>query len=969
MKPADTTPTDSAARPRNAFWRALYPLNAVLGGLFVFLAAAFFVLWRDVFPLPEFAAGGIKNVLLENGVDLDFSSASISARGHIIINDASVRIEGTPSPFFSAERIDASFWIAPLAAGEVRLRGLRIYGGALGDTVNGVANSPAISHLFLGITKSGKWWRVDSAYFKIKTLTAYLSANISEDFSVDEFLRANGLPDKPESKPEARGAAGSGGLNTVAAKIDTFVGACEKYSKNLDMFSSPVCSARLFLSGAESSRGGLVFYSNRAVFPVGSKDARVENMRLGIRYDGGKIYEKLALAASAESFSCKDLPKSGGISGFARLSFDGAAAELSDIDISVENIEYAGVKIDNVQLQKSVLDSENYGADWRFFAAMNPHRIGGRFGVDKSLRFGADFEGAFDPQIVTRHESLADIDELKQLSFPRGLSVKGFAEGKIDSAAVKVGASFESSDCIIMNIPVRRVSGRVAFDSATQVLDAYDLSVQTREDWAVNGRFVQNLGDNRYYIFVDGTIRPMAIAHFMEKWWTRVFKSFEWRKEGIFPKADFFVEGRWGAPEYIWCFGRASGSDAAYNGVAFDDFSLNVWVAPERISLYDIRIKSSDRTAHGNMQWLYDGGKLTTFDRQTLFLVSGLSSAELVALGGEDVAEITDVVKFSRPPQITVNALMRNPHNNPDNIPDIFNVAGFAPSITEIETAKLENLHFDAKSDKTTTRVENASFDFCGGTADGNITLVRSGKKMLFDAYARAQKMNQAKFTEFLMSLDPSADSQKTAAADTPKENAAEPAGVGQNGGGKPAVKPDSGGSGFLDGGENGSVDLSLALKGDVADFAHSKGAGFASLTNPDLIRLHLFGAISRAFSALHLPLGSFDINYANSPVEISGGRVSFPRLEMGGAVMRIKGAATYDFINDDLDAGMAIYPFGGLTNLIASGISLLVNPLANAIEVTLDGKISDPKIGMEVKPINILQGEKRVLEKIRNSL
>ena len=84
---------------------------------------------------------------------------------------------------------------------------------------------------------------------------------------------------------------------------------------------------------------------------------------------------------------------------------------------------------------------------------------------------------------------------------------------------------------------------------------------------------------------------------------------------------------------------------------------------------------------------------------------------------------------------------------------------------------------------------------------------------------------------------------------------------------------------------------------------------------------------------------------------------------------MRIKGAATYDFINDDLDAGMAIYPFGGLTNLIASGISLLVNPLANAIEVTLDGKISDPKIGMEVKPINILQGEKRVLEKIRNSL
>ena len=141
------------------------------------------------------------------------------------------------------------------------------------------------------------------------------------------------------------------------------------------------------------------------------------------------------------------------------------------------------------------------------------------------------------------------------------------------------------------------------------------------------------------------------------------------------------------------------------------------------------------------------------------------------------------------------------------------------------------------------------------------------------------------------------------------------------------------------------------------------------SLRNPNLMRLNLLGALSRAFSALRLPFGTFDITYANSRIEIEDGSVDFPKLEMGGPVMQIKGAAAYDYLRDDIDAALAIRPFGGLTMPIVSSVASLINPLANTVEVSLDGKLEDPKVGVKVNPIKILQSEKSLIEDIRESL
>lgn len=153
--------------------------------------------------------------------------------------------------------------------------------------------------------------------------------------------------------------------------------------------------------------------------------------------------------------------------------------------------------------------------------------------------------------------------------------------------------------------------------------------------------------------------------------------------------------------------------------------------------------------------------------------------------------------------------------------------------------------------------------------------------------------MNQAKFTDFLYSL-------------------------GGTNSDKDSGEPKNSKS-FIDGGENGIVTMSILLKGDIDNFEKSIGGGYVNLENSDLIKLNLFGVLSRALSAMKLPFGSFDITYAYSPFEISGGAVKFPKLEMGGPVMQIKGAAAYNFVGDDIDASLSIRPFGGLTMPIVS--------------------------------------------------
>ena len=137
-------------------------------------------------------------------------------------------------------------------------------------------------------------------------------------------------------------------------------------------------------------------------------------------------------------------------------------------------------------------------------------------------------------------------------------------------------------------------------------------------------------------------------------------------------------------------------------------------------------------------------------------------------------------------------------------------------------------------------------------------------------------------------------------------------------------------------------------------------GSGFVVLSNRDLLELNVFGFLSRALSALKLPFGSFDITQFYGPFKIGEGNVSFPRLSMEGPVMRIRGFASYDFLEDNLQANLTAIPFAGISTPIISSIVKVINPLTSVATIKLRGKLSDPEMGVSINPMNIFDREKK---------
>ena len=930
----------------NSFWRALYGLNAFLYALFALQCALLALVYFDFrVSLPEFVREQIEAEAEKAGLDLDFSALRVDFRGNIEADSVAARFNGTPEDFFRARKVCATIGLAPLLRGEFMPETLRVIDGRVGATYADIEKTPVLKSLYFDVSKRGEWWKINACRFSSAGVSVSISGFVNENF--DPSSAFGGLLAKPDSDGEKATKQPA----SPARRFDSVMSKYPEFKKYADMFSAPALNAEFVLYGGGACSADAVLVAGGATFGLLGADADARNFRVRLSYDGAHGTDSLSVSASAENFSREKFPSFENVSARAGVVFDGGYVGLENVEIAAKKISYDGTDIGNVAVSKSALDSDNWRNDWRVFASMGAHRFGGEFSVSENGRVSFGFDGVFDPRPLLARRELADIPELKQLDFPSGISLSGGGWVSAESGDADVRMRVRADNCVVMNIPVSALSGDVSYSGG--VMRAENLSVAAREGWSVGGEFIQNFNTMQYRVRVDGTIRPMAIAHFMEDWWTRVMKDFKFKGDGNFPRADVSVEGTWGKPEYIWCYARASGADAEYSGAEFSSFSLNVLVAPERISLYNVDIDAGGRRANGTIEWLYFKDGITSFDEQRIAFDSELSSSELVALGGDDVREVFDVVQFKSPPKLKFSALLRNPENNPKKLSDIFNAQAEVAGETVVENvATLVGAKFTARSDKIDTLIENASFEFCGGKAEGSVALHKTEKSMEFDGSFRADKMNQAAFTDFLYSLGSDVDS----AGEPPDKKSEKDATPQKN-------------KSIVDGGENGTVSMSIALKGDVAHFEDAVGSGYAGVENADLIRLNLFGVLSRALSAMRLPFGSFDITYALSPFEISGGAVKFPKLEMGGPVMQIKGAAAYDFVRDDIDASLAIRPFGGLTMPIVSSVAAILNPIANTVEVRLDGKLSDPKVGVKVNPVKILKSEKAVLEDMRDSL
>ncbi len=920
-------------------------LNFVLAGLFI---AEAFVAWglyaRVRFPVPDSLAERILAVLDSRGVSCSAEEFWFGADFSLYADAVSMRLHGTPEAFFKARRIRAR--INPFAAGgdDFGLRAFSVDSAEVFSPFKNPQEASAriVSDINVSAHAGVSSYALDYLRGTFMGVDFELSGRIDKGATADDFRHiAEILSEKLSAKTDKKVPQKKLSAAEIAEAVDDACADNGRLQTILRAFKNPRISAEFGFLASGGNFANMFIRADSvdtsALLPLGIS---AEETQLGLTYANSKTSERIRLECSARRLACGGFPVSArNVGARAGVNVGGSEIALFDVDVSAAAVDIDGTSLDNILVSKKLLSRSSFDDGWYFFASGGANRFGGKIALPNLKRVEAEFSGNICADEILSRRELAGIPEMRDFSFPHGVNIDGRAAYVFGEKFPTASVSIDASDCIVMRLDLDGLSADVEFGGG--VLKCANIVAKSKEGWGATGAYVQSFLDDSYDISVKGNLRPMAIAHFMEPWWTRVMGAFSFENGAKMPYADVRVEGVWGAPENIWCFGYVEGENAVYDGAKFDAFSTYIWVSPLRITLYDVQMFAGDRRGECFIEWLYDKGEgLTSYDRQRLLLKSTLSPAELIALGGDDAREVLDIVKFQNPPNLELNALMFNPSNNPQKRADIFNAKISARGDVDVEMIKLLSPSFSAVSDKTTTVISDAAFGFCGGSGSGGLRLEKRGKTVSVDGEARALKMNQGRFFDFLESLG----------GETPDGGAASAEFV-------------------LGGDASGEVSATLKLRGDVDNMSESVGGGTVSIKNRDFLKLNIFGLISKAFSAIGVPVGSFDIAEVDSEFSLGGGQLRLSPLSMSGPSMRIIGAAAYNFKDDSVRGELKTYPFDNVSNRIISAVNKLVNPIMDTVRVKISGTLSDPNFSAKITPADVIRSEEKVIERIDKSL
>ncbi len=888
-------------------------------------------------PLPDFADEKLKAAFEEMGYSVKYGALRLGLSGSLDIDSVAVRFAGTPANFFKAAKLRISFLTLPLLRGEFRIRRAEVADGRLGATYADIDSNPVLRDIYACAGNLGGWWKIEALSFRAGNLLVDARGDVNENFDFSKF--AQRLAPRAAAPKNAGGVPKKADARSYAELVDSVSAFAPTLAKYSGVFGDPVLDLNFNFDSRGGNRIRAGLRSGTAAFGVSGRNVRARDVFIALRCGSpGGGDEKIEAFFSAKELVSDGFAKLENIAARTEVAAGAENYRFENTGLWAKKIEFGGTVVDNVLVQRDRAGEAPWWGVWKVFAAAGSQRLAADADVLKkgdSFGIRADFMCDADPAEVFRRGEFLGIEELEKFSFPDGVEMRGTLDYDGKTGKVLVRGDVEASSPVVMDIPVKFCRARAYFDG--EVFEASDIAVETAEGWKLEGFFTQNLKNMEYSIGVKGNLRPAAISHFMAPWWGRIMSSFSFG-EGNFPFGDVRVDGTWGKPEFIWCFARAEGGNASYCGAEFSRFGVDVYASPERISLFNLAVKARDGTADGFVEWLYGKDGITAFEKQRIFLESNLDAGALAALGGDDAREVLDEVRFSKAPRISFNAELCNRRTDPRGR-DVFNVTAFGPGRTDVGGVGLWNLGFKAESDGANILVEDASFKFCEGDAKGSVFLTRRpGGGTDFKANLSAVGMDQDEFTAFLASLGGgSAEGGKS---------------------GKTAETP----------AEKGTVEVEASLSGNLNDMARVSGGGYAQVENKGLGKLHLFGMLSRALSALRLPLGSFDITYARSPFGIADGKVDFTMLEIGGPVMRIKGAASYDFVRDNVDAAFLLTPFGGISLPIVDNVVSLINPITNTVQIKVDGPLESPTFGVGLDLSNALKSDEKIIEDMKKS-
>lgn len=879
-------------------------------------------------PIPKYFSDRITELAKNHGVILNYDDIRLKFNGEIIANDVNLRFVATTKPFFSSSRMEVKISLASLLQHDVRFDSIKIYNGSIscGDDAN--KSSILAKRVFANLHRSGKWWKLNTANFKLGAMSIYISGILSE-----EFFDTGDKPNKEEKK----------GFRQV------WNDACGKIfdaREYIDKFNDTVVTLDFLISSEKLEKLTSKFFAGNFNFDYEKTIFSAKNISLNLSYDSKSSKSKILSDFKAYDPNINSKKVADRFIATGLFDFEKIYGE--NVSISIINPQYEDYSLNVLRLKKSFVNMSDYLDKLSIFADSKDIKLDLLLKGNKQ-KLLIEFNSLLNPTNEMNKEYISNALGNKKFIFKNDVNLYGnilaeskidnlFKVGNFDNLSLKADAYIYASECTFISVDAVELSSYMKYDSDSGDIWFENADVIAVEGWNIYGDIFQNLKTKDYQFLLSGTIRPMAIAHFMVEWWSEIFSDFNF--ENDFPVCDVAVSSKWENPEKIFSFGAVSGRDVIRNGISFDSVSLKFWINPSRISLYDVYATNENRKGNFAVEWRYYENRISSYDNMRILADCDFNNIELVALGGQRAKPILDFLESKTAPSIKLNLLLNNFKKYP-NGNDLATLSYQNLGDIKVSIFDFKKLKFFANSIDDDIYIENVDLMFLDGNCKGIFSLKNAYDTPTFFADIIAENVNQRKLIEFFESMNPSQDSNRKNSQERKDQK----------------IRDD------------GKVSFNLNIGGIITQLKSYSGGGDLTIVNNDLGTLNLLGMLSRATNSLGLPIASFDLKTASLNFTINDGMAYFKNIKMDGPSATILGEMKYNFLDDKMDSILVMMPFENVKNKFVSTIAYFVNPLATAVEAHITGNMSDPKVGIALRPMNVFENQTKMLENISNAL
>lgn len=949
-------------------------LNLALVALLGLQAFALIVLsTQKHLPLPEYVERALEARLQDQGLSVRFSSLEVSLTGGLLFRDPQVFLFGTTEPVVEAKYLHVDpewitlLWGHQLAFSEMRLTGAKFY--CPPETSPTGLRELFINNLDTAVISEGNnWWRLDNFHAQVFNAQIIAQGTFLLPPSVMTALRAMAptttAPARPTTTP------------LLAADYRQWAQAMVSLQPRFETVQNPYLRIDFDGENPDLTKIQITLEHDGIKLPatgwtIGREQVRAAALLNGkglqadgpmvvwtesVDYTQPKADDHAGMSFSANSIWAKIHP-----AGRPAEILGGMPVEVSVVAAPVKIDDFVshsvGVKLDLRQWPNFSFNTiATQGQEWVTLAgqAAFDEKAGtvGLRGDKLAVSLKANYQTIF---AAAEQPIPPGLNSLKLDQAPRVDGVVEFSPDQkfknFDFVVKTEGAHFDLFDLTTLS-----AHGQFSRTDNGDIIDIQK-AILTNKSWQAEGTYWENLRSHDFKLHARGNIEPRVLDPYLGQlpWWYPLWQTVV--PGGHWPRGDVEYSSNWDrqtSADPLLIYAAIAG--AKVRGVSIDELSLRVALHREFVTVYDLAAHATGGgQLTGTMFWLMLPPYDRTFEQHYIF-DGVMPLAALASLGGSDVADILRPLESAIAPVVHVDQRIRLAD---DDKPDIVatkvhaELPGyFHAYAVPLDTAKVDAAVYDdyTATPRFFTDVSHLDFRIAGGAvnAAAQVTSTTASDGELKFA-ATLQNAQRGDFFDVINQFGANKSPVPVTSTTSPQVPVppSQPSSVSTS---------KATGSLLANGSQKGLLDLVLSGRLLLNQPDSFVAAGHARIHNAELGQLQLFGRLSRMFADTSVPLGDFDINAAESDLQIAHGYLRLPNLLITGPSARITSAGTYHFDDDTLNFDTLIFPIGQWQKFGLKEISTILNPFNNTITLKLNGKIDKPEWKLSMNPLRLFE-------------